>query len=341
ISDIEDIDTIGAMSASGGGAMMGMGGGKNSMSYYILLDEDKKQTTTEIATDIQKKIKDLDCTMDIQTSNMDMSMLGGSGIEIVIKGKDLNKMQNIADELADKMKDVEGIAKITSANNDAPTEMHIAVNKQLAAQKGLTVAQVYAQVSAALKQNSTATTLSTDTDDYPVIIVNSISKDLSRVNLKDYEITLPDNAQKGMPADDEKDEDKKDSILLSDLATITEESGRTAIDHENQVRMMSVKMEIDEEHNIGLVGREVTKIMDNYQAPEGYNVEMKGENETINEAIYNIILMISLAVVFIYMIMVAQFQSLLSPFIVMFTMPLAFTGGLLALQITGKDLSML
>ncbi|MEG2053788.1 MAG: efflux RND transporter permease subunit, partial [Oscillospiraceae bacterium] len=88
ISDIEDIDTIGAMSASGGGAMMGMGGGKNSMSYYILLDEDKKQTTTEIATDIQKKIKDLDCTMDIQTSNMDMSMLGGSGIEIVIKGKD-------------------------------------------------------------------------------------------------------------------------------------------------------------------------------------------------------------------------------------------------------------
>lgn len=75
--------------------------------------------------------------------------------------------------------------------------------------------------------------------------------------------------------------------------------------------------------------------------PEGCSYAIEGENEMIQSTMSDLILMIALAIAFIYLIMVAQFQSLLSPFIVLFTIPLAFTGGLLALWITGKELSVI
>ena len=81
--------------------------------------------------------------------------------------------------------------------------------------------------------------------------------------------------------------------------------------------------------------------MEDYKLPEGYNLEIAGENKMINEALWDLIKMLLVAIAFIYLIMVAQFQSLLSPFIVMFTIPLAFTGGLLALGITGYDISLI
>jgi HAE1 family hydrophobic/amphiphilic exporter-1 len=102
---------------------------------------------------------------------------------------------------------------------------------------------------------------------------------------------------------------------------------------------MKVTAVLDVDYNVGLVGKDVKAKLDNYKVKDGYSIEIGGEMETISDAIGDLVLMITLAVVFVYLVMVAQFQSLLSPFIVMFTIPLAFTGGLLALLITGNDLS--
>ena len=102
---------------------------------------------------------------------------------------------------------------------------------------------------------------------------------------------------------------------------------------------MTVSASVDEDHNIGLISRDIQSKIDDYNTPNGYEVELTGENETINSTMKDLVLMIILAIVFIYLIMVAQFQSLLSPFIVMFTIPLAFTGGLLGLLVTRQILS--
>ena len=107
------------------------------------------------------------------------------------------------------------------------------------------------------------------------------------------------------------------------------------------MRTLSVSAAIDAVHNIGLVSRELEKKLDGYSVPEGYTLEISGENETINSTLTELLKMVGLAIVFIYLIMVAQFQSLLSPFIVMFTIPLAFTGGLLALWRTGSPSSII
>lgn len=78
-----------------------------------------------------------------------------------------------------------------------------------------------------------------------------------------------------------------------------------------------------------------------YDLPEGYRIELSGENKMIKDSLRDLLYMLLLAIAFIYLIMVAEFQSLLSPFIVMFTIPLAFTGGLLALALTGNEISLI
>ena len=89
------------------------------------------------------------------------------------------------------------------------------------------------------------------------------------------------------------------------------------------------------------MSKAVEKEIDKYELPEGYTIEIGGESDSMKQAFGDLILMIAMAIVFIYLIMVAQFQSLLSPFIVLFTIPLAFTGGFLALITTGFELNMI
>ncbi len=128
-------------------------------------------------------------------------------------------------------------------------------------------------------------------------------------------------------------------VKLSDVATFGEAEGLLSIAHEDLTRILTVQIDIDENKNIALVARDVEEALAGYQPPEGYTIEFAGENETIMETMADLLLMIAVAMAFIYLIMVAQFQALLSPFIIMFTMPLAFTGGFLALVICGKEIS--
>ncbi len=111
-------------------------------------------------------------------------------------------------------------------------------------------------------------------------------------------------------------------MKLKDISSIDMADTPTSINHDNQTRYISVTAGIDSKHNIGLVSKEVQSKLDSYKTPNGYEIEMVGETESINQAISDLVKMIALAIAFIYLIMVAQFQSLLSPFIVMFTIPL-------------------
>ena len=130
-------------------------------------------------------------------------------------------------------------------------------------------------------------------------------------------------------------------VKLSDVAEFKDTSTPQSINRSSQSRYMSVTAEIKEGDNIGLVSSRIKDALKKYDVPEGYEVEMTGEDETINETMTELFKMLALALVFMYLIMVAQFQSLRSPFIIMFTVPLAFTGGLLALWISGMSVSVI
>ncbi len=327
ITKIEDIDTIGAIQNSGSQGSM-FGGTKDSISFYVLLKEDKKLSSQEIGELISKNTSDLDAKIKVNSSTMDMSALGGSGVEVIIKGKDLDELKNIAKDISKVLENTKGTTDISNGLEEGSIETKLTVNKEKAMEYGLTVAQVFQQVSSAIKTENSATTLNVGNNEYPVIVVSDEKNNLDRESLKDYKI-------KGTK------ENKEIEVKLSDIATIIEEESLTSINRERQVRNISVSAGIDKNHNIGLVSQEVYSKIKEYNLPDGYTIEMGGEKESMDSAFGDLIKMISLAILFIYLIMVAQFQSLLSPFIVLFTIPLAFTGGFLGLLITNFELSMI
>lgn len=326
ITEIKDVETVGALQSSGESFMFSQG--KNNVSFYVLLKEDKKLSSKEIANIITEKTKDLNAKIKVNSSNMDMSALGGSGINVIVKGDNLDKLKNIAKDVAKILEKTEGTTEVNNGLGENNKETKIIVDKQKAMNYSLTVAQVYQEVSNKLKNENTSTTLNVGSNEYPVIVVDDKKDTLSRESLSNYKI-------KGTK------DNKEVEVKLIDIASIEEVESLNSINRESQVRNISVTSSIDDKHNIGLVSKEIESKLKDYKLPDGYSIEMGGEKESMDSAFGDLIKMISLAIVFIYLIMVAQFQSLLSPFIVLFTIPLAFTGGFLGLLITNFELSMI
>lgn len=328
ISDIKGIDTVGAM-AGGNSTTSLMGGGNDSVSMYILLDEDTDVKVSDVTDAITEKTKDLDCEVSTNTSSMDYSSYFGSGLSVRIKGNDIETLQKLAGEVADVMKDTKGTIDIDDGMEDSEPQLTISVDKKKAAKYGLTVAQVYQLVSAKMADSQTATTITTDIKDYKVYVQTEEQADTKLSDIKD--MTFSYTNKNG----------KEKEIPLTKICEMKETSTLSTISRDAQTRYITVSCGVDEDHNVTLVSNKLQKAIDKLDIPDGYKVEMTGEDETINESMKQLVLMLVLAVIFIYLIMVVQFQSLLSPFIIMFSIPLAFTGGFIALLLTGQEINVL
>lgn len=327
ISEIDDVDTVGAMQGSGGMSLLG-GNDNKSISIYVILKNNKKLSSKEVGQLIEDKTKDLNCELSVSTSTMDMSALGGSGISISVKGDNLDKLKEIASDLANIISSVEGTQEVSDGQEESALETRITVDKNKAMEYGLTVAQVYQAVTEEVSLQTTATMITLNSTDYPVIVAKDSSDVLQKNSIKDIKIKGKKNGN-------------EETISLNEIAQISEEKGLASIKHISQSRAITVSAAVDANHNIGNVSKEVESKIKDYELADGYSIEIGGESESINQAFTDLVSMIALAIVFIYMIMVAQFQSLLSPFIVLFTIPLAFTGGFLALILTGFELNMI
>lgn len=322
ILSVDGVDTVGAME---GKTMMGGG----DLSLYVLLQQKRSGSSQQIAKEIEAACTDLDCTVTANGSTMDMSMMtGGSGIRLAVTGDDMDTLRSAAAELARAVSAVEGVASVSDGQEENSTEVRITVDKAKAAEYNLTVAQVYQQVAAAVLSQTTAADITVNGSDLPVVVVPDDRDITTRETLEELKLTGTKNQQDC-------------EVRLSEIAAVTEAASSAAIHRENQSRTVTVTAQIADGYNIGLVSREVEKLLADYQMPEGCSYAFEGENEMIRSTMGDLALMIALAVALIYLIMVAQFQSLLSPFIVLFTIPLAFTGGLLGLWITGKELSVI
>lgn len=327
IIDVEGIETLGALQAE---TIGGLGGDSkdNIMSMYVILKEESVSNISKIENEILEKTKDLDAKISIDRSTMDISAMAGSGIEVIVKGRDLEELRNISRDIANILEETKGTIDISDGLDESEVEMKIIVDKEKAMEKGLTVAQVYSEINTIISKQNSATTLTFNNKDYPVLVVDGKTENIDRKDLEDIIIEIKENGE-------------KTQAKLSDIANVIETDGLSQIKRDSQERYLSVTAGIDKDYNIGLVSRDFEEKLENYKVKDGYRIELSGENEMINESLKDLLFMLILAIAFIYLIMVSQFQSLLSPFIVMFTIPLAFTGGLLALAITGYDLSMI
>lgn len=335
IMSIEEVEDVGAMSSSSSMTMLTGGGNTstNSVDIYVSLSEEKERSNEEIAGQIDEMMTDIKADQNaeivIETSSMDMSALGGSGISIQVRGRELDTLQKLAKDIAGIVEEVEGTAEVSDGLEEVSGELRIIVDRDKAIEHGLTVAQIYQQISAKLSAAVSATTLSTEIRDYDVYVKNEGDMKLTRELVKGLEITRT------------KQDGTREKILLSDIADFENTESPKSVNRSNQSRYIAVSAGIADGYNVGLVSAEVESAIAEYEMPNGYTLVMSGENETINDAMEQVFLMLLLAVVFMYLIMVAQFQSLLSPFIIMFTIPLAFTGGFFGLLISGSEVSVI
>ena len=181
ILSIDGVDAVGAMTSSGM-SLMGMGGSgsTDSVTMYIILKDDRSMTSNEIASEIEEATKNMECEVVVSGSTMDMSALGGSGISAMVKGPDIVTLKTISTDLADILSGIEGTVEVSDGQEDPVPELRIQVDKEKAMMKGLTVAQIYQEISERIKEASQATTLTEDNNDIPVIVVSGEDKAMVR-----------------------------------------------------------------------------------------------------------------------------------------------------------------
>ena len=335
---VDGVDTVGAMSASSAGGMLGSMGAAVSddytdYSYYIMLSDEESSRIDEISQAITDNTRDMGCEVEVSTSGaMDMSSMMSSGMEVDLYGKDLDDLLSASEDVMALLGQVEGFEEISNGQEDGDALIHLVIDRDAAMRQGLTVAQIYQELSAALTTETTSTSVSINGTDMDVVLVDE-DDPLTLANLMDYDFKVS-------KTDEDDGSTYTEHHKLSEFATRQDGTSVASISRENQTRKMSVTATTAEGYNTTLLSRQVETLLADYQAPDGVTVSIGGESTNVADMMTQMVQMIALALLFVYLVMVAQFQNLIGPFIVIFTIPLAFTGGLLALSLTGTALSM-
>ena len=290
-----------------------------------------------------------------------MSYVTGNGVSLSIYCEDMETLQSTAKAIAARMAQVDGTVDVSDGLEDAVQALRVNVDRTKAMEHGMTVAQIYMQIAAALNSSSTGTDMVLDNASMQLIIEQDEASRLTYEKLPELKIT-PDSGSSmsssmgGSSMDGSSmsgsgssalsgltdEEDSGDgSFLLKDVATVEKTVSLNTINRIQQRRCVTVTAGIADGSNVTLVSAEVTKAVESMELPEDVTIAFNGENEAIMEAMGQVMLMLLLGVVLVYFVMVAQFQSLREPLIVMFTIPLAFTGGFLALLLSGTELSVI
>ena len=357
VMTVENVSDVGFMMGSGTMGGLSLTSTSNSdydVTGYITMPEGT--FGSDAGREIEALCADLPCTVTASgvMSGM-MSYMTGSGVSLSVYGNDMEELQSAARALGQRMSQAEGVVSVSDGLEDAAPALQVLVDRNKAMTKGITVAQIYMQVAAAMSDSTTVSTVTLDGDSMEMIVDAAEEGKLTREKL--LELTIDPgsgmtsamggstsmssaSASSGLSqltGEDSGDEDK--TFKLGDVAEIRETVSMNTISRDQQRRCITVTASIADGYNVTKVTSEVQRLVNSLTLPDTVTVEFNGENEQIMDAMEQLMLMLLLGVVLVYLIMVAQFQSLKSPFIVMFTIPLAFTGGFMALLIAGIEVS--
>ena len=388
VMSVENIESAGFMMGSGdmGGLSMASGdNGEFDVTGYLTMPEGT--FGSDAGKEIEALCADLPCKVTTAgvMSGM-MSYMTGTGVSLRVYSSDMESLQSAARSLGQRMEQVEGVQDVSDGLEDAAPALQVVVDRNKAMTKGITVAQIYMQVAAALQDTTTVADVTLDGESMEMIVDAAADSKLTREKLMDLTISPDSGAMSsamgsGMSSMSGMDssmssamgsmggmssmssgmsgmgsssasaglsqltggesQDEDTSFKLGEVAEVKETVSLNSIQRDQQRRCITVSAAVADGYNVTKVTTAVQKALGSVTLPEGVTVEFDGENEQIMNAMQQLLLMLLLGVVLVYLIMVAQFQSLKAPFIVMFTIPLAFTGGFLALLISGIEVSVI
>ena len=338
MTTIDGIGDVGAM-AGGDTTLVASSSGMSDSTYdqftFLVLTENEnagKEEVNRICREIEERTADIDCELTISTGMSEMSTMMGSGLSVKVYGDDLDTLTKITQDICDLAATIPGYENISNGQEEPDQVIRLVLDKDAAMRKGLTVAQIFSELNGKLTESTDATTVTIDGEDMKIVVKDG-REPLTRENLLDYNFEFQTTDDNGNTVTEDHP--------LSEFATLKLEEGVQSINRENQSRYMTVTATVAEGSNATLLSRELQPLIDAYELPDGYTIDTAGESDMVNQMVIQMSKVLLLGLALIYLVMVAQFQSLLSPFIVLFTVPLAFTGGLIGLLLMNEPLSVM
>ena len=315
----------------------------NSYGTYqvnVMLDESLSSSEIETARQaLEDALSGIeDCTAKVEISGMqELTSQLASGLSVKIYGADAETLSQLSEKVVDIVNDTEGFANATNGLGSGDATINLHIDRDKVRSYGLTVAQVYQQIAAKLTTTTTAQTpVTVDGSTMSVQISNNLDP-VTKENMMELTFETSEMSADGTVT--------KGTCTLNDIASWSTGTAPDALTSENQTEYVTVTADTLKGYNTMVQSRVLQKKLDEYAAsgemPEGCSISLGGETESTDYMVNEMVQWMALALPFVYLVMVAQFQSLLSPFIVLFTVPLAFTGGLLGLLITGQQLTMI
>ncbi|MDG5787923.1 efflux RND transporter permease subunit [Evansella sp. AB-P1] len=319
---IESGDTEVVYTTIGGERMMGANRDANSGELYIRLlpQNERSVTTDEVIEGFSEFVETLP-DIDVNVRAFESDGMGGEPIDIELRGEDFDSLRLIADDISDIISNISGTANVSHSLGETRPEMQIHVDRDRAAQYGLQYAEVMQTIRGSVNgQVATLMRSQGQEINVTVILPNEYRSDFNE--LKNILLLTP----------------MGDTVPLSAIAEFTQVEGPNVINRQNQTRGVSITGNINN-RDLGSVIADIERELDQYIFPEGYSYQIGGEYEMMMDAFSDLTLALSLAIFLVYAVMAFQFEKVLYPFIVMFSLPTTFIGIMIGFLLTGRPLS--
>ena len=315
----------------------------NSYGSYqinVKLDESLSSTKIEQArAALENAVNGVEhCTATVEISGMqELTSMMASGLSVKVYGPDTATITKLSEKVIEMVNDTEGFANAATGLGQGDATINLNIDRDKVRSYGLTVAQVYQKIAADLTTTTTAKTpVVVDGTSMTVQITDNLDP-VTKENMMNITFDTSIMQADGTTV--------TGTCQLRDIATWTKGTAPDSLTSENQTLYVTVSADTVSGYNTTVQARVLQKKLDAFaltdEMPEGCSFTVGGESGNVNKMTGEMVQWLALALPFVYLVMVAQFQSLLSPFIVLFTIPLAFTGGLLGLLLTGQQLTMI
>lgn len=305
--------------------MYGMGSSSTGSVVVLLKNLDERdRSAKEISDEIRALTKDIPgAEISVAESSTMMMGMATGAISISIKGDDIDTLKTIGDDFKKIIERVEGTREVTTSYEDGIHQVQVITDRNIASQYGLTTAQIGSSITNAMS-GSNVTKFKVNGDEIDVVLKgdNIYGESISYLEM------LPVETPMGT------------TVPLSEVARIRVEKGPISIQRENQVRVLTVSGSVVG-RDIQSASQEIEDLLNDYEMPFGYTYKFGGEVEQIEETFTDLFLVMLLAVALVYMIIAAQFESLIQPLSIMFSVPLALSGGFIGLFVTGLPLNVI
>lgn len=310
--------TIGSAMAAGGG------GDSASITVNLVGRGERSRSSKEVAQAIQAATADVaGCKITASESSMMGNLTGGNDIQVNISGPDYNMLAQIANDLTTEIAALEDASQVKNSLENSVPAVSVSVNETAAAQYGLTAAAIGGAVRNELT-GATATTMTLNGNDLDVVVQGSGSSGESLDALRSMPITAPTGG----------------TVPLASVAEVSIQLSPQSIARQDQSRQVQITGDClsgDTE----AMNQAVQGVLDSYQTPDGYQAEINSAYTDMIENFRTLMLAMMVAVCLVYFILAAQFESFLMPVMVMLILPIALSGALFGLPLTGMDLSMI